>query len=69
MIKDLKEKLKAGDLLITTKISRLGRNMLEVINLVLELHNKDVKICFLRQKELNNFNNPTLNLFYQFMRI
>lgn len=62
LIKDLKEKLKAGDLLITTEISRLGRNMLEVINLVLELHNKDVKICFLRQKELNNFNNPTFKL-------
>lgn len=62
LIKDLKEKLKAGDLLITTEISRLGRNMLEVINLVLELHNKGVKICFLRQKELNNFNNPTFKL-------
>lgn len=50
LIKDLKEKLKAGDLLITTEISRLGRNMLEVINLVLELHNKGVQICFFKTK-------------------
>ncbi|MDL0105750.1 recombinase family protein [Campylobacter vicugnae] len=62
LIKNLIENLGAGDLLITTEISRLGRNMFEVINLVLELHNKGVQICFLRQKELNNFNNPTFKL-------
>lgn len=62
LIKDLKNRLKFGDLLITTEISRLGRNMLEVINLVLELHKNGVKICFLRQRELNNFNNPTFKL-------
>ncbi|ECR0933049.1 resolvase, partial [Campylobacter coli] len=31
-IKDLKQKLKAGDLLIATELSRLGRSMLEIIN-------------------------------------
>ncbi|EGH5724536.1 recombinase family protein, partial [Campylobacter jejuni] len=29
-IKDLKQKLKAGDLLIATELSRLGRSMLEI---------------------------------------
>ncbi|WP_297193891.1 recombinase family protein [uncultured Campylobacter sp.] len=61
-IKELEAKLKADDLLLTTEISRLGRNMLEVINLVLRLTQKGVKLCFLRQNELNNFNNPTFKL-------
>ncbi|ECZ8587056.1 resolvase, partial [Campylobacter coli] len=34
-IKDLKQRLQSGDLLIATELSRLGRSMLEIINLVL----------------------------------
>ncbi|EGM0445246.1 recombinase family protein, partial [Campylobacter coli] len=33
-IKDLKQRLQSGDLLIATELSRLGRSMLEIINLV-----------------------------------
>ncbi|KAB0612164.1 recombinase family protein [Campylobacter hyointestinalis] len=61
-IQELKSKLKAGDMLLVTEISRLGRNMLEIINIVLEFTKNGVKLCFLRQMELNNFNNPTFKL-------
>ncbi|WP_026944545.1 recombinase family protein [Helicobacter rodentium] len=61
-IKDLKQKLKSGDLLIATELSRLGRDMLEIINLVLELNANDIKFLFLRQMRLSNFNNPDSKL-------
>ncbi|MCI5538961.1 MAG: recombinase family protein [Campylobacter lanienae] len=61
-IQELKSKLNAGDMLLVTEISRLGRNMLEIINIVLEFTKNGVKLCFLRQMELNNFNNPTFKL-------
>ena len=61
-IKDLKQKLKAGDLLIATELSRLGRSMLEIINLVLEFNSNNIKFLFLRQMELSNFNNPSAKL-------
>ncbi|EPN8822692.1 recombinase family protein [Campylobacter coli] len=61
-IKDLKQKLKAGDLLIATELSRLGRSMLEIINLVLEFNSNNIKFLFLRQMELSNFNNPASKL-------
>ena len=60
-IKELKNLLQDGDLLITTELSRLGRSMVEVINLVLELTNKGVQILFLRQKELSNFDGGVLS--------
>lgn len=49
-------------MLLVTEISRLGRNMLEIINIVFEFTKNGVKLCFLRQMELNNFNNPTFKL-------
>lgn len=61
-IKDLKQRLKSGDLLIATELSRLGRNMLEIIKLVLEFNANDIKFLFLRQMELSNFNNPSSKL-------
>lgn len=61
-IKDLKQKLKAGDLLIATELSRLGRSMLEIINLVLKFNSNNIKFLFLRQMELSNFNNPASKL-------
>ena len=61
-IKDLKQKLKPGDLLIATELSRLGRSMLEIINLILKLNSNDIKFLFLRQMELSNFNNPASKL-------
>ena len=49
-------KLKKDDLLITCELSRLGRSMFEVIELINELNKKGVKLLFLRQRELSNFN-------------
>ena len=56
-ITELKNRLKEGDLLITAELSRLGRSMLEVMNLVIELSNKGVKLAFVRQPELSTFKN------------
>lgn len=58
----LKKNLKSGDLLITTELSRLGRNMLETISLVLELENKGISIIFIRQPELTTFDNAISKL-------
>lgn len=44
------------------ELSRLGRSMLEVMNLVLELSNKGVQMIFLRQPELSTFNNACAKL-------
>lgn len=52
----LKEKLNANDTLIVAELSRLGRNMLDVMNLIQELNDRDVKLIFIRQPELSTFN-------------
>ena len=53
---ELKEKLKKDDTLIVAELSRLGRNMLEVMNLIQELNDTGVKLIFIRQPELSTFN-------------
>ena len=54
-ITELKNKLQKDDVLITAELSRLGRAMVEVIKLVLELDEKGVKLVFIRQPELSTF--------------
>lgn len=61
-IDELKSKLTYGDLLIAVELSRLGRSMLEVMNLVLELSSNGVQMIFLRQLELSTFNNSCAKL-------
>ncbi|EAJ5118879.1 MULTISPECIES: recombinase family protein [Campylobacter] len=51
-IVELKNTLQKDDTLIATELSRLGRDMFEILNLVLELNQMGVKTIFLRQKEL-----------------
>ncbi|EGK4381657.1 recombinase family protein, partial [Campylobacter lari] len=63
---ELKDKLNEGDLLICTELSRLGRSMLEVITLILEVSEKGVQFVFLRQPELSSFNNPSQKLLLSF---
>lgn len=66
----LKDKLKKGDILISVELSRLGRSMLEVMNLVVSLSEKGVKFIFLRQPQMSSFCNPYAKLllaFYGFM--
>src|SRR5689334_5842855 len=52
-ITELIQKLQAGDLLLVAELSRLGRNMLETLNIIHELGEKGVKIVFIRQPELS----------------
>jgi len=56
-ITELKEKLNAQDTLVVAELSRLGRNMLDVMNLIQELNDRSVKLIFIRQPELSTFNN------------
>ena len=46
---DLLKKLKAGDVLITTEISRLGRNLLEVIGILQVCLEKECQIWTLKE--------------------
>jgi DNA invertase Pin-like site-specific DNA recombinase len=45
--------LAAGDTLIVAELSRLGRNMLETLNIINQLSETGVKIIFVRQPELS----------------
>lgn len=57
------EKLDNGDELITTELSRLGRNMLDVLNLLNKLEEKDISVTFVLQPELSTGNrNPQSKL-------
>lgn len=47
------DRLQSGDLLLVAELSRLGRNMLETLNLINTLQKKDVQIAFVRQPELS----------------
>lgn len=49
----LYQKLQAGDLLLVAELSRLGRNMLETLNLIEKLSLHSVKLVFVRQPELS----------------
>ena len=43
-IDELIEKLKKGDILLVAELSRLGRNMLETLNIINTLSEKGIKI-------------------------
>lgn len=69
-INELETKLSKNDILVTTELSRLGRSMFEVMNLVVNLSEKGVQFIFLRQPELSSFKNPASKLllsFYAYM--
>lgn len=52
-IGELNEKLTSGDQLLVAELSRLGRNMLETLNLIERLSEHGVKLVFVRQPELS----------------
>jgi DNA invertase Pin-like site-specific DNA recombinase len=52
-IDELLVRLKQGDVLLVAELSRLGRNMFEVINLINQLSASGVKLIFVRQPELS----------------
>jgi DNA invertase Pin-like site-specific DNA recombinase len=62
-IDELLSKLEAGDVLLAAELSRLGRNMLETLNIINTLNEKDIKIIFVRQPELSTIGPHTKLLF------
>ena len=52
-VEELMEKLKPGDTLIVAELSRLGRNMLETLNIINSLAENNITIIFVRQPELS----------------
>jgi len=52
-IDELLEKLEKGDVLLVAELSRLGRNMLETLNIINTLSEKGIKVVFVRQPELS----------------
>lgn len=52
-IDELLARLHEGDVLLVAELSRLGRNMFEVINLINQLSANGVKLVFVRQPELS----------------
>ncbi len=52
-IDELLLKAQKGDMLLVAELSRLGRNMLETLNIINTLSEHGVKIIFVRQPELS----------------
>lgn len=52
-IEELLEKLTQGDVLLVAELSRLGRNMLETLNIINTLSEKGIRLVFVRQPELS----------------
>lgn len=52
-IDELLAMLKEGDTLLVAELSRLGRNMFEVISLINQLSQQGVEVIFIRQPELS----------------
>ena len=52
-IDELLTRLNKDDVLLIAELSRLGRNMFEVINIINQLSDKGVKLIFVRQPELS----------------
>lgn len=52
-VDELLDKLQKGDLLLVAELSRLGREMLQVLNLINDLTERGVEIYFVRQPELS----------------
>ncbi len=58
-IEELLRKLNTGDMLLVAELSRLGRNMLETLNIINTLSEKNIKIIFVRQPELSTIGSHT----------
>jgi DNA invertase Pin-like site-specific DNA recombinase len=52
-IDELQSKLQKGDMLLVAELSWLGREMLQVLNIINDLSAKGVEITFVRQPELS----------------
>jgi DNA invertase Pin-like site-specific DNA recombinase len=61
LIDSLFNKLTKGDTLICTELSRLGRNMLEILNLIEKFNSVKIKLIFVNQPELSTNQNSALS--------
>lgn len=61
LIDNLFEKLQKGDTVIFTELSRLGRNMLEILNLIDRFNKAHIKLIFVNQPELSTNDNNALS--------
>ena len=62
-INEVFARLQDGDELVTTELSRLGRNMLDVLNLLNNLEKQNISVTFIMQPELSTGNrNPQSKL-------
>ncbi len=52
-IDELLRRLDANDILLVAELSRLGRNMFEVLNIINQLSENGVRLVFVRQPELS----------------
>lgn len=52
-IEELEGLLNVGDHLLVAELSRLGRNMLETLNIITTLSERGIRITFVRQPELS----------------
>src|SRR5678816_467861 len=63
-IDELLARLHNSDVLLIAELSRLGRNMFEVINLINQLSADGVKLIFVRQPELSTAGPHGLSLIH-----
>lgn len=61
LLDEVFKKLKSGDTFMCTELSRLGRNMLEILNLIEKFNSADIKLIFTNQPELSTNKNEALS--------
>jgi len=61
LLDEVFKKLKNGDIFICTELSRLGRNMLEILNLIEKFNSLGIKLIFTNQPELSTNKNEALS--------
>jgi len=61
LLDEVFEKLKSGDTFMCTELSRLGRNMLEILNLIEKFNSAGIKLIFTNQPELSTNKNEALS--------
>lgn len=64
LIDDIFIKLDKGDSLVITELSRLGRNMLEILNLIERFNSNGIKLIFINQPELSTSDNALSKLLF-----
>lgn len=64
LIDRLFEELNIGDTLLVTELSRLGRNMLEILNIIEKFNTMKVNLIFIEQPELSTANSTLAKLLY-----